>query len=145
MRLTRRTFLYTTAAAAALVAAPFVWHGRISVVIQEADEFAEFLRTPFHYVELEISDSEFESFYSSYREHYGPVSRRPLWQRILNGHDDSQHRKAMDSLATRFLMSTDFFLHNADETRPVHYLALYHPYATPCWNPLSSAEYPPRS
>lgn len=37
---------------------------------------------------------------------------------------------------TKYLMSTDFFQHGGDESRPVRFVALYHPYTTPCWNPL---------
>jgi hypothetical protein len=133
MRLTRRTFLYATAAT--VVAAPLAWQVREPVMMLQAGEIAEFLRENFHYLALEISDTEFQNFYTSYCEHYAPVWR-PIWQRALKGRDDSHHRDVMDSLATRFLMSTDFFLHGADETRPVRYVALYHPYANPCWNPL---------
>ncbi len=35
-----------------------------------------------------------------------------------------------------FLMSSDFFIFDADESRTVHYLGLYGPYLRPCSNPL---------
>ena len=37
----------------------------------------------------------------------------------------------------RFLLSTDFFQHGADQTRILRYHLFYEPSATPCYNPLS--------
>ncbi len=39
----------------------------------------------------------------------------------------------------RFLLSTDFFAHGADEERPLHYVQLYAPYRGPCYNPMEPA------
>lgn len=36
----------------------------------------------------------------------------------------------------RFLMSTDFFQTGEDEARELNYVMLFHPYASPCYNPL---------
>ena len=42
--------------------------------------------------------------------------------------------------ATRlFLLSTDFFAHGADESRPLGYSQLYDPYRSPCYNPMEPA------
>ena len=38
---------------------------------------------------------------------------------------------------TRYLLSTDFFQHGADESRRIHYVGLYDPSVTPCGNPLA--------
>lgn len=35
-----------------------------------------------------------------------------------------------------FLMSSDFFIFDADESRTVNYLGIYSPYLRPCSNPL---------
>lgn len=35
----------------------------------------------------------------------------------------------------RYLLSTDFFQHGADESRTLRYVAFYDPYVSPCWNP----------
>ena len=43
-------------------------------------------------------------------------------------------RRLEDNVVTRFLMSTDFFQHGADENRPVRYLAFYDPPTTACQN-----------
>ncbi len=36
----------------------------------------------------------------------------------------------------RFLLSTDFFQMGEDQSRELNYVMLYHPYASPCYNPL---------
>ena len=42
-----------------------------------------------------------------------------------------------DFICTLFLMSSDFFIHNADEEQTVHYLGIYDPYERPCSNPFA--------
>lgn len=41
-----------------------------------------------------------------------------------------------------FLLSTDFFIHKADESKVVNYLGLYSPYKSPIPNPYSFLIYP---
>ncbi len=41
-----------------------------------------------------------------------------------------------------FLLSTDFFYNNMDESKPISYVTLYHPYKNACSNPFSSLHYP---
>lgn len=48
--------------------------------------------------------------------------------------------EGMDQILARFLASTDFFQNGADEARPVRYVALYHPYATPCYTPFTAVD-----
>ncbi len=40
-------------------------------------------------------------------------------------------------LALHFLMSSDFFEHDGDQTRTVRFVRLYDPYVNPCHNPLA--------
>lgn len=42
----------------------------------------------------------------------------------------------------RFLLSTDFFLSGADESRPVRFLACYDPHITPVWKPVRAQRAP---
>jgi hypothetical protein len=42
------------------------------------------------------------------------------------------------SVYMRFLMSTDFFQHGADESRTIGYALFYEPTITPCYNPFTS-------
>jgi hypothetical protein len=44
----------------------------------------------------------------------------------------------IDQVFTRFLLSTDFFLHRGAGARPVRYLRFYDPYLAPCTNPFRS-------
>lgn len=47
--------------------------------------------------------------------------------------------ESIEDVLSRFLLSTDFFLHDADESRPIRYLRLYDPYLSPCNNPFVRA------
>ena len=38
-----------------------------------------------------------------------------------------------------FLLSTDFFAHGVDESRPLRFVQLYDPYRAPCYNPMEPA------
>ena len=42
-----------------------------------------------------------------------------------------------ERLASTFLLSTDFFSHGEDESRPLQFERLYDPYVAPCGNPLT--------
>lgn len=44
-----------------------------------------------------------------------------------------------------YLLSTDFFIYKADESRTINYLGLYNPYKSPIPNPFSFQIYPPES
>lgn len=45
--------------------------------------------------------------------------------------------EAQDWLTERYLLSSDFFHYEADESRSVNYMAYYDPYARPCGNPFA--------
>lgn len=45
-------------------------------------------------------------------------------------------RRLEDSIVSHYLLSTDFFVHDADETRLVNYLGLYNPFESVCRNPF---------
>lgn len=48
-------------------------------------------------------------------------------------------------LVKYYLLSTDFFINRADESKEVKYLGLYSPYKSPVPNPFSFAIYPPNT
>ena len=56
-------------------------------------------------------------------------------------HYEPPTRIKLVHVATTFLMSTDFFPNGARESRPLRYVMLYHPYRTPCYNPLARVEF----
>ncbi|NNF07231.1 MAG: hypothetical protein HKN21_10765 [Candidatus Eisenbacteria bacterium] len=78
----------------------------------------------FHY--LEIDPEGLEQFLIDYEEALGPIQ------------DGVASRDELPF--TRFLESTDFFLQGQDESKPVKYLALYDPYANPCFYPFRRFE-----
>jgi hypothetical protein len=41
-------------------------------------------------------------------------------------------RRLEDNIVSSFLLSTDFFEHGADVSRPLHYAGLHDPYRRPC-------------
>src|SRR5690606_25766916 len=45
-------------------------------------------------------------------------------------------RRLEDSIVSQFLLSTDFFSHNADENRDIVYLGFYDPHSAACRNPF---------
>jgi hypothetical protein len=56
---------------------------------------------------------------------------------------DYKYSERSKDLIKYYLMSTDFFIHKADENKTVNYLGLYSPYTSPVPNPYSFVIYPP--
>lgn len=56
---------------------------------------------------------------------------------------DYEHSERSKDLIKYFLLSTDFFINKADESRTVNFLGLYSPYKSPVPNPYSFVIYPP--
>lgn len=50
----------------------------------------------------------------------------------------SQRHSVVDGVE-RFLLSTDFFQHGADERREIHYTLLYAPMINPCYRPFPAS------
>lgn len=46
-------------------------------------------------------------------------------------------RRLEDNVVGKYLLSTDFFIHGADESRRVEYLSFYEPHLAPCRNPFA--------
>ena len=63
--------------------------------------------------------------------------RRFLWDyEKANGWGSTQTARR-SQLAMRFLLSTDFFHFDADQSRTIRYSRLADPYVNPCYNPLA--------
>lgn len=103
----------------------------------KADALA-YLKSQFDYLQLDLTEQQFVNFIDDYYEHYRSVPRK-LYRRIRSGDSDDWQQYG-DHLCWVFLCSTTFFLNGADESKPVRYVRFYHPYVSPCWNPLSLAE-----
>ncbi len=85
--------------------------------------FAQYVRLRCYSLNFEVSDGEFGRFFQLYNKYYGLPKAR--WS-----------PGALGQMTSVFLLSTDFFLNGADETKPVRFRQLFHPYVSPCWNPL---------
>ena len=75
-----------------------------------------------HFSYLRFAPGTAERFVADFESTIGPPV--PAWS---------------SDLYTRFLLSTDFFLHHADEGRVIEYVTFYEPTVTPCYNPFGTA------
>jgi hypothetical protein len=127
--ITRRRFLQTLGwSAAPFAMGAFVWRdaigwaadragARILAVVLSPEE-----RLKAHFDYLTLDPDGIALYFADYARYRGGVPRyRPL------SHD----------VFTRYLLSTDFFRHGADESRVVRYVGLYDPDNAPCNNPLA--------
>lgn len=78
------------------------------------------LREEFHY--LSLSDGAVDAFVRDFDDFYGERAARVA---------------RASGAPKRFLLSTDFFQNGADESHRVAYVAFYHPYRSPCYQPLA--------
>lgn len=113
----RRQFLKGIGVRAAFVGLVVVAAGSLPKIT--SSQIARHLRSAYWY--LQVDDADLQQFAREYHEIYGAPTLGHL-----------QHVEDI------FLRSTDFFPNGADESRPVRFVALYEPYASPCFNPLRS-------
>jgi len=136
MTVSRRTLLKIGAAGAGAAAlgagVAYTQRGRLKDLTP--NEAAAFLRRNFAYLRLQASDDQLRRFTVEYQRRYRPL-QRPYWHR-LRGWGANSFQRQMDHFATTFLLSTDFFMNGENEAMPVRYMMFYHPYASPCWNPM---------
>jgi len=71
---------------------------------------------------LRLRTGAAEKFEADYQRYVGPPPSRQLWP---------------EAMQAQFLLSTDFFRFNADESRVVGYVGFYDPTVTPSNNPLA--------
>jgi hypothetical protein len=144
-KLSRRKFLAgALGGLAVLVATPYAFYhwrfGRPTSII------VAILKRRVGYLNTEAGSFErFAPEYVEYkREHKAALARLSaislpftyvtLYRWLPMGHP---LRRLEDNVVTQYLLSTDFFLHEADESREVKYLSFYEPHLTPCRNPFA--------
>lgn len=129
MNASRRRFLIWSAALTTAVAAGVLW--KWPRARESASSFAQRLlrarQTPekkllAHFDYLKIPDEVAQHYVTDYCARVRDVGR-------LSDLDDDFY--------TRFLLSTDFFQHDGDESRTLAYIAIYGPTITLCYNPLA--------
>jgi hypothetical protein len=98
---------------------------------------------------LDVDPAAFEQFASEYvkykRGHTKklanlsvialPYTYATIYRWLPMGHP---LRRLEDNVVTKFLLSTDFFMNGADESRRIAYLSFYEPHTAPCRNPLAN-------
>lgn len=102
---------------------------------------------------LPISEDVFSNFIEDVRKekafnHFGLVKELFVQAHYLAGsvgqyilpyrYKYSLHKS---DIIAAFLLSTDFFYNDMDESKPLKYMRLYHPYKSACSNPFSSVYY----
>lgn len=80
-----------------------------------------------HFSYLTLDETGVEQYIADYQRFYGRLRR---------------YRPLSSDIRTRYLMSTDFFRHGADESRTVRYVGFYDPDHTTCNNPLAKFDEP---
>ena len=120
-RLTRRVFLTSLLGAAALTIGAGAW--RWDFIRREW--IARKLTAHFDY--LDLDPAGVRRFVDTFEQYRYPIRRNPL--KLLLA-------PLPDEIYMNYLSSTDFFINDADESRPVRFVALYDPYVSPCYNPF---------
>jgi hypothetical protein len=149
-KLSRRSFLTrATAVLFVLVAAPYAFYHikygkaanvviailkrRVGYLKTEPGSFDRFAEDYVHYKRAharQLSKLSVAAF---------PLTYVTLYRLLPMGHP---LRRLEDNVVTKYLLSTDFFFHDADESREVKYLSFYEPSVTPCRNPFASLRKP---
>lgn len=141
----RRSFLQLTGLGALLLAAPGT--GYASISMKEAAVGA--LLHEFDYLVLDRKGVEdfVEDFLPFYywegRVKNAMVIKTLYVFKIKSDRAVSLFNSSMFRLmAETYLLSTDFFSNNMDESKPLKYVSLYSPHLKPCANPFSFIHYP---
>lgn len=128
--MTRRTFLRAVAwSAAPLAAGSVAWRDSLAWFVDRSTRrLVALVRSPeqrlrAHFDYLDLDAAGVERYFADYERN------RPGFSRRLPLPPDA---------CTRYLLSTDFFRHGADESRRIHYVGFYDPDVTPCNNPFAT-------
>lgn len=127
--ITRRSFLRLAGGSVASGAiAAIAWRDRVARALDRAHaRLLALVATPeerlrAHFSYLTLDPAGVERYFADYQKYRGL----------------SRHAPLSGDACTRYLMSTDFFRHGADESKTVHYVGFYDPDHTPCNNPLAT-------
>lgn len=127
--ITRRKFLQIAGWCAAPAAVGVLaWRRSIAWAVDRGTaRFAALVRRPedrlrSHFSYLALDMGGVEQYFADHQRAFGPLPR---------------HLPLSPDFCTRYLMSTDFFRHGADESRLVRYVGFYDPDRTACNNPFA--------
>jgi hypothetical protein len=102
---------------------------RVGYLKVEAGSFQRFAREYVEYKREYVSDLARDSIFALPFTYLTPYRWLPMGHPL---------RRLEDNVVTKYLLSTDFFLHDADESRDVKYLSFYEPQLAPCRNPFAN-------
>ena len=86
---------------------------------------------------LKLNDAGVKAFAADYAKAKDGFYKLTVKGYSFLGIDSAQSGK-VHQLISSYLLSTDFFANNMDESRVVKYVGLYDPYLRPCAHPFSS-------
>ena len=143
MRLRRRRFLLLGAGGAAVIATGYGvarWYRgdpkSVIVAILERRvgylqvDHASFERFAVKYLETRNEHRRELALMALFSLPYRYVTPYPF---LKQGHS---LRRLESNVVSRYLLSTDFFEHGADESRSIRYVEFHDPYSTACRNPF---------
>ena len=90
---------------------------------------------------LKLDRDGVRRFSMDYTNRLKPEKKRALQYYSLAGISPRYSRK-IHRLINDYLLSTDFFTNNMDESRTIRYVALNDPKTRPCQNPFNNFNYP---
>jgi hypothetical protein len=135
----RRRFLLLIGVGAGGIAIPASAYFLSSTV----KEYAVLLiKREFHYLKLE--EGSVEKYVNDYFQYpSNNLMEKLKWKAMYYLNIRPDKANSYFELLKYYLLSSDFFINKADETKIVKYLGLYSPYKSPVPNPFSFVLYPP--
>jgi len=135
----RRTFITLAGVGAGLCIVP----PSLYYVAPGTHEYAlKLIKKELYY--LNITPGSAEKYVEDYFNKLGNDTVSTLkWKTTYYLRLNYEKSERIRDLIKYFLLSSDFFIHKTDESKPVNYLGLYSPYTSPIPNPYSFIIYPP--
>lgn len=90
---------------------------------------------------LKLDKDGVRRFVTDYTKKLKPRKKLALEYYSFAGISSARSRK-INRLMNDYLLSTDFFINNMDESRTIKYIALNDPQEKPCINPFTNLYYP---
>jgi hypothetical protein len=135
--MSRRTFLTVAGGTGALAALSSF--ALLAVPFESAA--AKLIRKELDF--LKLDERGLAQFVSDYAAKAGGEKRLLTHYAVMGLTSSRSGRVRM--LVGTYLMSTDFFIHQMDESRTLQYIGLYLPHNRPCANPFSAIYHPQQS
>lgn len=146
VKVSRRKFLFASVSATVSLYVSGWWFFKVRKS-DATDIIIQVLKNNLSY--LKLNDEDLVTFAESLQQNIpGSIRQQISWAGIMRpiySHVDifrlnpltrSTFPEFEEFVVSKFLLSTDFFINNADEKREISYLGFY-PYERPCSNPFA--------